>query len=59
MFAALWVEVAYRPPYWLHAVIWLPTIVILSLVLLPLFKSLFFASHFHNNAGDDLTDRAP
>jgi uncharacterized protein (DUF983 family) len=32
------VEIAYRPPLWLHAAIWLPLTVILALVLLPPIK---------------------
>ena len=52
---ALVTEVAFAPPYWVHAALWLPTIVVLSLLLLPLFKSLFFASHFHNKAGEDVS----
>ena len=52
--AALLLEIAYQPPYWLHALVWAPTIIISSLLLLPLFKSLFFASHFHNQAGEEI-----
>ena len=51
-FAALYVEVKYEPSYWIHAVLWLPAIVGGSLLLLPLAKSLFFASHYHHEAGD-------
>ena len=51
-FAALYTEVKYEPPYWVHAVLWLPAIVGGSLLLLPLVKSLFFASHYHNQVGD-------
>jgi uncharacterized protein (DUF983 family) len=29
------VEMAYRPPLWLHAALWLPLTVLLALVLLP------------------------
>jgi uncharacterized protein (DUF983 family) len=32
------VEIAYRPPLWLHAAIWLPLTVILALILLPPIK---------------------
>ena len=32
------VEVAYRPPLWLHAALWLPLTVLLSLALLPIIK---------------------
>ena len=32
------VEMAYRPPLWLHAALWLPLTVILALLLLPPIK---------------------
>jgi uncharacterized protein (DUF983 family) len=32
------VEMAYRPPLWLHAALWLPLTVILTLLLLPAVK---------------------
>jgi uncharacterized protein (DUF983 family) len=32
------VEIAYRPPLWLHAVIWLPLTVLLALLILPSIK---------------------
>jgi uncharacterized protein (DUF983 family) len=32
------VEMTYRPPLWLHAVIWLPLTVLLALLLLPVIK---------------------
>jgi uncharacterized protein (DUF983 family) len=32
------VEMAYRPPLWLHAAIWLPLTVILALIVLPPIK---------------------
>ena len=31
-------EVAYRPPLWLHAALWLPLTVLLSLAVLPIIK---------------------
>jgi uncharacterized protein (DUF983 family) len=37
------VEMAYRPPLWLHAALWLPLTVILSLVLLPPVKGALVA----------------
>jgi uncharacterized protein (DUF983 family) len=36
-------EVAYRPPLWLHGAIWLPLTVILCLVLLPFIKGALVA----------------
>ena len=32
------VEMAYRPPLWLHAALWLPLTVLLALLLLPVIK---------------------
>jgi len=32
------VEMAYRPPLWLHAALWLPVTVIITLLALPLLK---------------------
>ena len=32
------VEMAYRPPLWVHAAIWLPLTVLLALALLPMIK---------------------
>ncbi len=34
----LTVEMAYRPPLWVHAALWLPLTIIMSLVLLPPIK---------------------
>src|SRR5262245_9352981 len=43
-----WVEVTYQPPYWLHAVLWTPVIVVLSLYFLRFFKALIVAvQHRH------------
>ena len=41
------VEVAYAPPYWLHAVIWGPLIIGLSLALLQPVKGLVVALQWH------------
>jgi uncharacterized protein (DUF983 family) len=50
---ALIVEVNYRPPYWLHAVIWLPLIVGTSLGLLRPLKGLFFAQAWRHIETED------
>jgi uncharacterized protein (DUF983 family) len=45
---ALLTEVAFHPPYWLHAVIWGPLVVILSLSLLrPLKAGLIVLQYKH------------
>jgi uncharacterized protein (DUF983 family) len=47
---ALYVEFTYQPPYWVHAALWLPTIVILSFTLLRLMKSLLLVLQFRHQA---------
>lgn len=37
------IEVAYRPPLWLHAALWLPLTVILALIVLPRIKGALVA----------------
>jgi uncharacterized protein (DUF983 family) len=49
---ALITEVAYRPPIWLHLILWLPLAGILSLVLLRPFKGVMIALQFHNKASE-------
>ena len=50
--AAMFVEINYRPPYWLHAVLWLPLTLTLCLGLLPPFKATLFAFQYRNRPGD-------
>lgn len=47
---ALVTEVKYAPPYWLHAVLWLPLTVILSLGLLRPAKALMIALQYRHKA---------
>ncbi|MBB4304223.1 uncharacterized protein (DUF983 family) [Rhodobium orientis] len=47
---ALAVEVAYRPPIWLHMVLWLPLVVILGLGCLRPLKGIFIALQYHHKA---------
>lgn len=49
---ALFVEFTYQPPYWVHAVIWLPTIAILSFTLLRFVKSLLLVLQYKHRAGE-------
>lgn len=48
--AALVTEVKYAPPYWLHAVLWLPLTVVLSLGLLRPAKALMIALQYRHRA---------
>lgn len=47
----VWVELAYQPPYWLHALIWIPSLIIMALLALPLIKGaivgLQWANYMH------------
>lgn len=47
---ALFVEFTYRPPYWVHAAIWLPTITVLTILLLRLAKSLLVVLQYKHQA---------
>ena len=57
-FGLLFTEVAYRPPLWVEAVIWLPVAAVLCLGLLRPLKGLMIAAQFANQASqagrDDL-----
>ena len=50
VFAALITEVLYRPPFWLHAVLWLPLILLVTLVPLRLIKGLLIDLQYHHKA---------
>ena len=50
--AFLYVELNYLPPYWVHALLWLPTILILSLGLLRPMKALMIALQYRNKAAE-------
>jgi uncharacterized protein (DUF983 family) len=50
VFAALIVEVMYQPPFWLHAVLWLPLILVVTLLPLRPMKSLMVALQYHHKA---------
>ena len=47
---ALIVEVSFQPPYWVHAVIWGPAIVILSLGFLRLLKTWLVVQQYRHSA---------
>lgn len=52
VFAALMTEVVYQPPYWVHAALWLPLILIVTLVPLRLVKGLLIALQYHHKAAE-------
>jgi uncharacterized protein (DUF983 family) len=52
VFAALMTEVVYQPPYWVHAALWLPLILIVTLLPLRLIKGLLIALQYHHKAAE-------
>jgi uncharacterized protein (DUF983 family) len=48
--AALVTEVRYHPPYWVHAVLWLPLILIVTLGPLRPMKGLMIALQYYHKA---------
>jgi uncharacterized protein (DUF983 family) len=50
--AALITEALYHPPYWLHAVLWLPLILLATLGPLRPMKGLMIALQYHHRAAE-------
>jgi uncharacterized protein (DUF983 family) len=48
--AALWTEIVYEPPLWLHMVLFLPLTIIVCLGLLRPFKGVLIALQYRNKA---------
>jgi uncharacterized protein (DUF983 family) len=48
--AAVVVEFIWRPPYWVHALLWIPMILVLTLGLLRPLKGLLVALQFRHKA---------
>jgi len=58
--AALITEVKYQPPFWVHAVLWLPLTLAVTLWPLRAIKSLLIALQFHHKAAEGrLIERSP
>jgi uncharacterized protein (DUF983 family) len=50
--AALVTEIAYQPPFWVHAALWLPLILIVTLGPLRPMKGLMIALQYHHQAAE-------
>ena len=50
VFLALAVEVLFQPPYWLHAVLWLPLILATTILPLRPAKGVLIALQYHHQA---------
>ena len=53
VFAALVTEVLYQPPLWVHAALWLPLILIVTLGPLRPMKALLIALQYHHRAAEE------
>ena len=57
--AALIVEMAYQPPFWMHAVLWGPLILIVTLLPLRIIKGLLIVLQYHHAATEGRLERLP
>lgn len=55
--AALWAEVNFGLPLWLHFIIWIPLALILGLALTRMLKGVLVALQYRNNARPGEIDR--
>ncbi|MDA0661235.1 MAG: DUF983 domain-containing protein [Proteobacteria bacterium] len=49
---ALWVEAAFEPPLWVHALLWIPAICGGSMLLLRPFKATMIALQYRHKSGE-------
>jgi uncharacterized protein (DUF983 family) len=54
---AVVVEFIWRPPYWVHALLWIPLVLAVTLGLLRPLKVLLVALQFHHKAAEGRIDR--
>ncbi len=57
VFAAMVVEFVYQPSYWVHAALWLPLILLLTLGPLRPIKGLLIALQYHHKAQEGRLER--
>jgi len=57
--AALAVEFKYGPPFWVHAILWLPLILFVTLAPLRSMKGLMIALQFRHKAAESRTGTGP
>ncbi len=55
---ALWVEVSYEPPYWVHFVLWTPLILALTIGLLRPLKALMIFQQYRTRAAEGRLDQS-
>ncbi|MFH3481875.1 DUF983 domain-containing protein [Xanthobacter variabilis] len=54
---ALWVEAVYEPPLWVHAALWIPAILVVTLGLLRPLKGVMVALQYRHRAQEGRLDR--
>jgi uncharacterized protein (DUF983 family) len=54
---ALWADVSFSPPLWLHFIIWIPLAIILSLFALRWVKGILIALQYQNKAAPGVIDK--
>jgi uncharacterized protein (DUF983 family) len=55
---ALWMEVTYSPPLWVHFILWIPLTLILCLAALRLMKGVLITLQYRNKAAQGRWDRS-
>jgi uncharacterized protein (DUF983 family) len=55
--AALFVEMRYAPPVWVHMLLWIPLVVLTTVGPLRPLKGLLIALQFHHKAAEGRLDR--
>jgi uncharacterized protein (DUF983 family) len=58
VFCALAVEALFQPPYWLHALLWVPLILLVTLGPLRPIKGVLIALQYHHKAAEGRLDRS-
>lgn len=54
---ALWLDVAWGAPLWLHVILWPPLVIVLSLAALRLIKGLLVAQQYRTKAAEGRWDK--
>ena len=57
--AALFVELNYQPPMWVHILVWPPVILITGIPATRIAKSILMSLQFHHNASEGRLDKGP
>ncbi|MCQ2005071.1 DUF983 domain-containing protein [Rhizobium sp. NRK18] len=54
---ALWMQVTYNPPFWVHLLLWVPLTIGLSLYLLRALKGVLISLQYKHKAAEGRIDR--